>query len=301
MPASVTTTETGLRVSLALELIIYGWDRTISGIPLETMIPPNKMCTIKEGFMTVTRKYYPLLTEVKTKFRWFELSGRKLSMYTAHGRVRKKAFDLSDWKIERSEERAKCIKLKRTLHPTRTLCTDNDATREEWYTAMKKAATSPISCQYPGLDKQAARIHFGVDLNAGVDVAKERYLCVRPNKDKIMLSHVGTLHTGSSWSSTTLTSVTALGVRGLLSKILKYYGLLNPMQVWNLNALGKNMGLAHSRIEIGQNRIFFEGEVTRGVDAEEIEDAGFNNAEDNPCAVPGDVEDDGGVNPLMRQ
>jgi len=301
MPASLTTTNTGLRVSLALELIIYGWDRAATGIPLETVIPPNKMCTTKEGFMTVTRKYYTTFNEEKTQFRWFELTGSKLSMYTSHGRALKKQFRLSDWTIEKWEERPECIKLKRTLYKTRKLCTESDVTREEWYTAMVKAATGPVSCQYPELDKQAARIKFGVDLDAGVDVAKDRYLCVRPNKDKVQLTHVGTLHTGSSWSSTTLTSVTALGVRGLLTKVLKYYGLLNPMQVWNLRALGKDMGLARSRIEIGQNRIYFEGEVTRGVDAEEIEDAGFNNAEDNPCAAPGDMEDDAGRNPLMRQ
>jgi hypothetical protein len=301
MPASVTTTATGLRVSLALELILYGWDREATGIPLETVIPPNKMCTIKEGFMTVTRKYLELMNGENTKFRWFELTGRSLRMYTAHGRQRKKAFDLSDWTIEKDQERPKCIKLKRTMYKTRKLCTESDATREEWYTAMVKAATSPISCKYPALDKQAARVKFGVDLDAGVDVAKERYLCVRPNKAKVKLTHVGTLHTGSSWSSKTLTSVTALGVRGMLSTILKYFGLLNPMQVWNLMALGKDKGLAHSRIEIGQNRIYIEGQVTNGLDAEEIDDAGFNNADDNPCVAPGDAEDDGGMNPLLRK
>jgi len=299
MPASVTVSDTGLRMSLALELIIHGWDRAARGIPLEAAIPPNKMCTIKEGFMTVTRKYHPV-NQQQTKFRWFELTGRTLSMYTAHGRAKKKSFHLTDWNIEKDQEMSKCIKLKRFAYKTRKLCTVSDVSREEWYAAMAHAVTSPISCQYPELDKQAARIKFGVDLDAGVDVAKERYLCLRPNKAKVKLTHVGTLHTGSSWSSKAVTAVTALGVRGLLSTVLKYFGLLNPMQVWNLMSLGKDMGLAHSRIEIGQNRIYIEGEVTKDAKAAEIEDAGFNNAADNPCAASGD-EDDGGTNPLMRQ
>jgi hypothetical protein len=285
MPSSVTTTETGLRVSIALELLIYGWDRTATGIPLETVIPPNKMCTVKEGFMTVTRKYYPS-NYVKTKMRWFELVGRTLAQYTPHGRASEKYFDLSDWTIKRHDERPDCIKLKEFGSKTRKLCSESEATREEWYAALLEAQKSPSKCEYPKIDANAATIKFGVDLDAGVDVAQDRYLCVRPNTDKIYVTHVGTLHVGSKWSATTLNMVTSLGVRNLLSMILSYFGLLNPMQVWNLESLGNDMGLEHSRIEIGQNRIYIEGDVKKGVNssgAEEKTDVGFNASDDNPC------------------
>jgi len=298
MPASVTTTETGLRVSIALELIVYGWDRKATGIPLDMVIPANKMCTTKEGFMTVTRKYYRS-SEDKTKFRWFEVVGRELKMYTAHGRALRKAFDLSDWSIERHEERPECIKLKQFMSKTRKFCAGTEPTMEEWYTVLVKAQASPSKCQYPEIDANAARIKFGVDLDAGVDVAKDRYLCVRPHSDSVQLTHVGTLHVGSSWSASTLNSVTALGVRHLLSMIISYYGLTNPMQVWNLDSLGGDMGLGKSRIEIGQNRIYIEGEVTKGTTFNETGDAGFNMADDNPCRAPGDAT--GGMNPLARK
>jgi hypothetical protein len=115
-----------------------------------------------------------------------------------------------------------------------------------------------------------------------------------------MIKHIGSLHTRTTISALTAKTATSTVLKPLLNFIIDTFGILKPLEVWNLQQIAKTAGMKTDPapyIEISNNRIYVTGEVIyRDLTPEELKEAegglsiNMKRNETNPCLRPGDIK-----------
>ena len=187
-----------------------------------------------------------------------------------------------------------CFTMSHATELTRKFCAESEVTAQEWMRVLQ-ADSGSDSC-VESERSAAAWITFGLEAQADVDIKQDKFLCVNPDRD-FRIQHMGTLETTTMFDAMSASTVTAGlgGMTSMINTIIAHSGLLRPMQIWNLNVLGKGFGLNNPHLTVGDNYIALSGTVVRDVDPA-LKGSAFSRskeAEENAC-IPEKAEEAGG-------
>eukprot|EP00928_Gymnodinium_smaydae_P018817 TRINITY_DN17171_c1_g8_i1.p1 TRINITY_DN17171_c1_g8~~TRINITY_DN17171_c1_g8_i1.p1 ORF type:complete len:1062 (+),score=187.53 TRINITY_DN17171_c1_g8_i1:59-3187(+) len=268
-PMRIFTDPGGMKLSAALQIGMYARRK---GEPPRKDNTLRKGCTLKEGYLHVSRRMYPTSGEIKSADRWAELSPGKLEIFTVRGRGRRGSYDLRKWTATEispevnGQNYMECFKLKRTGYLTRKFCTALGSLggKNSWVSMMHEAKCPRVKEELPALEASAAAsIEIGIEVHANIYVAQKRALCIRLHRDDpVKIGHLGQLRTDGAVGILRQTQA-SMGVRfkSLIVEILRKSGWLrDAIEIGNLNSLGGGYGVEGLEIALNHG-IYVAGNV----------------------------------------
>lgn len=234
-----------------------------------------------------------------SKELWVEIVGNKMNAYSLRGRALELEWDFTggltgSYTFANDASDKSCFTMSHTTALTRHFCAESEGTAHEWMRVLQADSASDTCVESER--SAAAWITFGLEAQADVDIKQDKFLCVNPDRD-FRIQHMGTLETTTMFGAFSASTLTAGigGMTSIVNTIVAHSGLLRPMQIWNLNVLGKGFGLNDPHLTVGDNYIALSGTVVRDVDPA-LSGSAFSRsleAEENAC-IPEAAEEDGG-------